>query len=217
MALEYNYRVVLVKNRKISKIIRNYKILGCAKNKFNKIKSENQVFYEKRITNHKKLYKVVYEILLLKKSSDETTVRQIYNDSGQLINEKINGGWTILDKFHHKEEESFYVYGLQRRLYVPEIITEVITPRISSFYQIIMVFNKIVIYNSTDIEVVLCKNINEAIRLYDFLFDFYSSKKVLNLIFLGKANKVIRSSLYDRMQKHTGLARQELYRTSTRS
>lgn len=217
MALEYKYRIALVKNRKIYKVIQDYKRLKHATNKFNKIKGENQVFYEKKYKNYNKIQRVTYEVLLLEKKVGEKNFRKVINGYGEFVDEKITGDWIILKKFHYKEEENFHVYGCNKRLFVPDIISEVILPRITSYYQIVMVFNKIVLYNDEDIEVILCKNIPDAQRLYDFLFDFFLSRGVLNLIFLGKANKKTRSCLYDRIQEHTGLTRKEMYRTSTRS
>jgi hypothetical protein len=217
LGLEIKYRIAIVKNRKIYKVIQDYKILKHALNKFNKIKEENQVFYEKKFKNYKKIQRIVYEILLLEKCEGEKKFRKVINGFGEFVEEKITGNWIILKKFHQKEEENFHVYGLNRRLFVPDIIAEVIMPRISTYYQIVMVFNKIVLYDDNDIEVILCKNIDEAERLYGFLFNLFLSKGVLNLIFLGKANQKTRSSLYDRIQAHTGLTRKEMYRTSTRS
>jgi hypothetical protein len=217
MALEYKYRVALVRNRKIHKVIKDYKILKHATNKFNKIKGENQVFYEKKYKNYKKIERVTFEILLLEKTDGEKQLRKVINGFGDIVKEKVSGNWKILDKFQYKEEEDFHVYGLNRRLIVPDILTEVLLPRINTFYHIIMVFNKIVLYNDSDIEVILCKNIPEAERFYDYLFNFFLSKGFLNLLFLGKADKKTRSSLYDRIQEHTGLTRREMYRTSTRS
>lgn len=218
MALPYKYRVALVKNRQLEKVIQDYKTLRHAKNKFNKIFKENQVFYEKKYKNYKKIERAFYEILLLERVEGKPEFRKVFNGLGELVEEQVKGSWKILDKFQFKEEETFYVYGLENRFVVPDIITKVITPRINGFYTIVMVFNKIVIYDEeSDIEVILCKNIPEAKRLYDFLFEFYFKQGILNLLFLGVADKATRKLLYDRMEEHTGLNRQELYRTSTRS
>ena len=217
MARQYKYRIALVKNRKLNKVIQDYKILKHAKNKFNKLFEENQVFYEKKFTNYKKIERTLYEILLLEKTEGKKKIRKVFNGLGELVDEEVIGDWSIIDKFVLKEEETFHVYGHNIRMDVGDIFQKLVVPRLSGFYMITYVFNKIVIYNDEDIEIILCKNIEEAKRLHDFLFDFLIKKGFINLMFLGEANKPLRKQLYDRMEEHTGLKRQELYRTSTRS
>lgn len=218
MAKEYKYRVAIVKNRKLFRVIQDYKYFKHASNKFNKIYEENQAFYQKKYINSDKIDRVDYEVLLLAKTDGEKKFRKVFNLYGDKVEEEIVGNWRIVKKFPYKQEETFYVYGFKNRLDVADIISNIITPRLESFYYITMVLNKIVIYNyDDDIEVILCKNLVETKRLYEFIFNFLYHQKILNLVFMGTATRKIRSMLYDRMEVHTGLKRQELYRTSTRS
>jgi len=212
------YRVVITKNRELYKIIQEYNFLQHAKNKFNKLNTKNQVLFPKKYINYQKLKKTEYELLLLEEISKNTVYSQKKVDKdGRIILETIVGGWKIIQKSPYSDEESFYIYGIKKRLNVAEIMKQILVPRMKDVYQIVMVLNKIVIYNGNDIEVILCKNLKDCKRLYDYLFDFFNDQGIYNLLFLGLATKKMRSTLYNKIQSHTGLTRKELYRTSTRS
>ena len=215
--MDYQYRVVLVRNKKLHKVIGDYKRLKHAQNKFNKIKGHNQVLLPKVFINHKKIIQAEYEVLLLEYQEKNESSRMIQDNLGGIITEKSIGGWKILKNIDYFYEETFYVYGLMKRLNVAEILKEVFVPRYIGFYQVVMVLNKIVIFTENDIEVILTKNLQDCQRLYDYIFDFFKINGFFSLLFLGKANLATRKELYDSIQKHTGLTRKELFRTSTRS
>lgn len=212
------YRVAITKNKKLYKVIKDYKNLKHAKNRFTKFQGENLVLFPKVFFNHKKILKKDYEILLLRKrTTEDIRFRKFIANNGKVITEEVVGDWVIMKKVDWLQEEEFHVYGLKSRLNVVQLLKQVFVPRMMSMYQIIMVLNKIVVISDSDIEVILCKNIQDCERLYDYLFDFLKKEGIHNLLFLGTASKSTRRAYYDRMQEHTGLTRQELYRTSTRS
>lgn len=218
MKTVYQYRVVIVKNNKLHRVIKNYRWITSAKNKFNKLKEERNVLFPRLFTNYQKIKKSNWELLLLKrKEVDGIGLRKIYNSSGKIITEKSIGDWNIINRTNYCPEETFYVYGLKKRLNVVDLLKIVFLPRITGFYHIVIVLNKIVILNDDDMEVILCKNLCDCSRLYDYMFDILQTQGIYDLLFLGKANKAARSKLYNRIQEHTGLTRKELYRTTTRS
>lgn len=213
------YRIAQVNNKKLVKIIRDYKHFSFAKKKFNKLKEENQnILFPKKFVNTKAIKAIKYEILLLEKvTSEEKTSRMVINDSGRVVEETVIGDWKIISKFSYFFEESFYVYGLKKRLEAVELLENVFGTRLGDVYQCVMVLNKIVLHNDTDIEVILCKNLQDTKRLYDFIVKFFYTRNIHSIMFWGEAKRKDRRELYDRIQKHTGLVRKELYRTSTRS
>ena len=212
------YKIVIVKNKKIKKTIQTYKSLVWAKKRYERELKDNVVVFPKQYVNTKRIKKVGYEILLVKKTSKKDVIEnEVYNDYGFKVKQIIKGGWMILKKDVWLVEETFHVYGLKDRLTVPQILKNIFFSISRDFYYITKVHNKLVIYNDHYIEVILCKNLNETERLHDSLKMFFLEKKLINFIFLGKADHRQRRALYDRMQEHTGLVRQELFRTSTRS
>lgn len=213
----FEYSVVILKNRKIFKVIKNYKSKYFAVKKYELLKDEKQVLYERQVVNCNKILESNIELALLVKNDSKQSERIIYSESGARIVEKSLGEWKIFLKCNYGDEETFFIYGLKKRLNVLGIFTDIFKPRLESICQILIVLNKIVIKNQDDIEVILCKNVKECHRLYNFLFTKIIEQKFNNFIFLGEANKSTRSSLYDSMEKHMGLKRNELYRTSTRS
>ena len=217
--MQKKYKIVLVKNFKILKVFKAYAYGKCAYAKFNKIKEENQVFYNKKYVNEgDTLKKTTYEVLLLEKVEKKDKIqRKVFNNINQIVEETVIGDWNILTKFEYFFEETFKVYGLKKRLTVPEILNDVILKIVEEVHYFVVVINYLVIYNDNSIEVILCKNVFDAKRLYDFLFNFLREHNMLNLIFLGVAGQSERYKLYDRIEKHAGVNRREIYRNSTRS
>lgn len=212
--LPTKYRIVLVKDGELFKHFCYYKQEYHARKKYNKIISKNQVLYEKRYTIYEDLRKSKKELLLLKKKDLDYKPRYYMNSLGK-INEIIEeGDWEIMESFHWREEETFHVYGLKERLDLPDILKKAFLSR-NKIYEVVMVHNKIVIDDKSDMEVILCKNIPETRRLYDFIFRFLVTQGINNFLFLGTANKGARKLLYDRMQEIMGTTRRELYRKST--
>jgi hypothetical protein len=82
--------------------------------------------------------------------------------------------------------------------------------------QIIVVHNKLLIYNEEQFDMVICKNIYEAQRLHHTLAKIAKKQKIKSLMFMGTASKVMVGKMYDLIQSKTNWKIQKIRRTSTR-
>ena len=82
--------------------------------------------------------------------------------------------------------------------------------------QIIVVHNKLIIYNEDQFDMVLCKNLEDAQRLHHTLAKIAKKQKIKSLMFMGTASKVMVGLLYDLIVERTGWDIKKVRRRSTR-
>lgn len=212
------FRVAVVKNGKVHRNnVYDFRFLKSAMFKYHNHYPASEVLIPKIFINSNGLKPKITEVLLLKKlPTDDIHVKHIISDNGSIIEEKTTGGWQILQKRQFLVEETYKVYGLKKRLVVLELLKQVFLPRINEEYQVLMFKNKILIDNLIDLEVILCKNVEDCKRLYNFLFDCLKRKDVNNLAFLGGIVTLQAQKRYvDRMQSFMGLKPENIIRSST--
>jgi hypothetical protein len=79
-----------------------------------------------------------------------------------------------------------------------------------------VVYNKLIIYNEEQFDLVLCKNLEEAQRLHHTLAKIVKKQKIKSLLFMGTASKANIGRLYDLIHDETGWAYTKIRRTSTK-
>jgi hypothetical protein len=216
----YQYKIILAKNNKQNKVIKKYTYFKPCWKKFEALKEQsNKVVIPRKFNTHNGLHKVRYDALLLKrKPKDKQHTYKDYNESGILESYTLNSNnWQILDKFKWNEEEKFYVYGEKKRLTCLEIYEKCLKPRMHYFTQVLKMFNKLVIDDGEDMEVVLCKTEQDCNILYHKLLTFADYQNLSSFLFLGHATYHTRMGLRDRLCEFTGLKRQEFYRRVSKS
>jgi chemotaxis methyl-accepting protein methylase len=82
--------------------------------------------------------------------------------------------------------------------------------------QIIVVHNKLIIYNEEQFDMVICKNIEDAQRLHHTLAKIAKKQKFKGLLFMGTASKLMIGRMYDLIVAKTGWKIEKVRRTSTR-
>lgn len=212
------YQIVLTENRKKLKVLYDYTREYDAVYRFERIKSENVLFPKKLIYREKELIEVEYEVLLLKKRVEGDEDRQIRNQYGKLVEESVDDkDWVIVDKLNYNIEEQFNVTGANRKLSAKEIIDHVLKLNLeeSNPKQIVMVNNKIIV-EGTALHMVTCKNVDEAIRLYNHMRIYCFENSVGHVIFFGTVEKIGRKSWYKKIHERTGVSYNRLYRKSSR-
>lgn len=198
--------------------------------KFNKIITENEnniVFPVKYISN-KNLSKGIiesnYEILLLKIKKEGEDVTQLRNEYGQLVDHVIadNDHWIIMDKHIYYKEESFWVYGFnpktQRKDFI-FILNEIILSHSDdrNYFKRVMIFkNKLIIQYDFDIDMVICKNQEDAIRLYSELEIKTKKAKCRNVFFNGIVAKSNKEWIMNMIRNKTGWNDNKINRYSTK-
>lgn len=215
------YRVVLLSNGEYKKTLYKCKTRETAFIKFHKFKNENNVFYPKRFINTKKIKPVKFEICVTKPTEDTDTFRLLRDKYGKVFIEKPLGDWTILHSDQYEVEEQFWIYGhdsKKNRPTIKEIVKKLMVNAYSTklVKQVIVVYNKLVIYNETDFDLILCKNTEDAQRLHHTLSKICKKYRYKHLMFMGTASKHMISVMYDLIVSKTGWSYPKVRRMTTR-
>lgn len=216
------YRVIITKNGKYEKTLHKSKTKQTAFINYWKLIDENQkVMFPKKYLNAKKIKSVEYKICVVKPTEQGDTFRTIRDDFGRTYIEKPIGDWTILDSNPYQVEEKFWIYGMDPKRNRPTI-KEVVKRLVSGAYkkkltkQIIVVYNKLIIYNEEQFDMVICKCKADAQRLHHTLAKIAKKQKIKSLLFMGTATPATASRLYDLIRENTGWPYNKIWRTTTR-
>lgn len=215
------YRVVLVANGEYKKTLHKCKTRETAFINFHKIKDENKVLYPKKFINTGGIKPVKFQIYVTKPTEEDDSFRLLRDDYGKTYIEKPLGDWTILHSDDYQIEETFWVYGLDSKAERPNI-SEVVKRLMQGAHgkkmvkQVIVVYNKLIIHNEEQFEMVLCKNLEDAQRLHHTLAKIAKKQKIKSLLFMGTASKAMNGRLYDLIHDETGWPYSKIRRTTTR-
>jgi hypothetical protein len=214
------YRVILISNGVYRKTLHVCKTRETAFKNFYKIKDENKIFFPKKFINSHGIKPVKYEICVTKPTEKDDVFRVRRDDYGKLYTEQPLGDWTILHSDDYDVEETFFIYGYEEK--IRPTITEVVKRLMINAHskktvkQVIVVYNKLIIYNEDQFDMVLCKNLEEAQRLHHTLAKISKKQKIKTLLFMGTASKANIGRLYDLIHDETGWKYSKIRRTSTR-
>jgi hypothetical protein len=215
------YRVVLLCNGEYKKTLHRARTLETIFTRYHKIKDENKILFPKRFVNSNKIITVKYEIAVTKITEDGDTFRILRDEYGKLYTEKPLGDWTILATQDYELEETFMLYGLGYKNGERPTIREIVKRLMINAHskkivkQVIVVYNKLLIYNEDQFDMVLCKNTEEAQRLHHTLSKIAKKQKIKSLLFMGTATKSNIGRLYDVIHDETGWPYPKIRRQST--
>jgi len=224
MIKEYSppkFRVVLLSNGEYKKTLYKCNKRDTVFINYHKLKEANKVLFPQRFINTKGIKPVIYKICVTKITEDGDINRVLRDDYGKVYTEKALGDWTILDSDDYQVEETFWIYGLDSKIDRPTV-SEIVKRLMIGVYaknmvkQIIVVRNKLVIYNEDQFDMVVCKNIDDAQRLHHTLAKIARKQKIKCLLFMGTAGKVMIGRMYDVIHDKTGWPYTKIRRTSTR-
>jgi hypothetical protein len=131
------------------------------------------------------------------------------------------GDWTILSTEGYEIEETFMIYGVGykngERPTIREIVKRLMLNAHSkkTVKQVIVVYNKLLIYDEHQFDMVLCKNLEDAQRLHHTLGKITKKQKINSLLFMGTATKSNIGRLYDVIHEETGWPYPKIRRQST--
>lgn len=216
-----DYRVVLVCNGEYKKTLHRCKTRETAFLNFHRIKDDNKVLFPRKFVNTKGIKPVKCQIYVTKPTEDSDTFRILRDDYGKLYTEAPLGDWTILHSDDYEVEETFWLFGMnpkKERPTIKEIVKRLVQGAHSKkmVKQIIVVYNKLIIYNEEQFDMVLCKNMEDAQRLHHTLAKIAKKQKIKSLMFMGTASQVMISKMYDLIHEKTKWNYIKIRRTSTR-
>lgn len=215
------YRVILIYNGQYKKTLHKSKTRETSFINYRSLIDNNKVLYPKRFLNTVKIKPVKYEICITKETEEGDVFRILRDDYGKLYTEKPIGDWTILTSEEWLVEETFYLFGRdskKERVGISEIVRRLMIDAHSkkTVKQIIVVYNKLIIHNENQFDMVICKNLVDAQRLHHTLAKVAKKQKIKSLMFMGTASPATISKMYDMIHEETGWPFTKIRRTSTR-
>lgn len=217
-----NYSVIIISDGPYTKVLHRSKTRDTAFIHYHRFKEKNNVLYPRKYVNSNGIKPVKYMIAVTKIKEDIDTPRTLRDDYGKVYTEKLLGDWIILEADEYLIEETFWIYGFKPIGNERPNISEIVKRLMQGAYaknmvkQIIVVHNKLLIYNEDQFDMILCKNLVDAQRLHHTLAKIAKKQKLKSLLFMGTAGKVMISDMYDLIHEKTQWAYTKIWRTSTR-
>lgn len=218
------FQIILVSNGKRIKTLYTCKSEEVVNEKFKELKKENScVKFPVRYINTGKLEDAHYEIYIIKYDEDAPKETRLKNEDGKIISFKTDGnGWIVYERENYEREESFWVYGFhpvyQRKDY-QWIYNELIIKDNERYHikQVFVFQNKLLIKTTESLQMVLCKNVSDCIRLYNSLNDDVTKNKIKYVYFSGDAySSKLKKQWYGELKELTGWPQHKLSRNSLR-
>lgn len=221
-----NYRIILTKNGYHKKLFKKRKSKRDIFQEYHELLEENEreVYFPKKYINYNGIIPVQYYLYIVKDKEEGDRNPYIRDEFGRLNEEPpLFDKYTILDKRPYNIEETFWVYGYDKN-YERKDIKDIIRLIMEGLKQdekiirsVIVVHNKLLIYDQDRFNMVICKCQNDAQRLHHELkeaaFEAGFQKRV---IFFGTASKKVRSDMFEIIQEETGWPLSKIHRTTTR-
>lgn len=228
--IPYNhiYQIILTNNGKQTKVLAHSKSEIDIMEKFNTLKCESEeVSFPVRHTNNDGINKSEYEIFVIKKKEkrNENNIIPLKNYYGSIIDYTTNNKkWIILDRENYDLEESFWVFGYDKfkdRKNFKWILNNILYTdiNINNIKRVIIFQNKLLVESSYRMDMVLCKNGSDCIRLYNELQkEVFKEKLDKFIFFMGDGfNSKLKKTWYEKMEKLTGWNHRQLNRKSLKT
>ena len=201
----WNYIIIRSRENRQSKYIGRYHV--------NDGRRDDEIFESKT------------EYLILKKNNKGASANKLRNEYGKLVDHEVVGGkWLIVDKFPCLEEETFWVYGFDNkkdRKTFSWIFNEFITEKVANPDTVVLIYvynNKVIFkYDDEDFELVICKCVSDAIRMYNFI-QARTRRFRKRIILLGATggHSPRGAEIIDMIRKKTGWKDKKIWERSTR-
>jgi hypothetical protein len=167
-----------------------------------------------------------YRLMIIKKKEPTDTYQgKFRNDYGKYVDcITDNENWIFIEELPYMVEETFWVYGYnpkcQRKTF-KFIFDELVISKVSDkhFIKQIAVFkNKLLIASTDKLDMVICKNHADSVRLYNEIARVSEEKKLKYVIFGGDINKKMISFdiWYKKMENLTHWTWRKLNKNTTR-
>lgn len=221
------YSIILTNHGKQKYVLKSEETEEKIYKVFNKLLKENKkVAFPTRYNNEKHvMVESDYELVIIKcKELGDKDVTKVKNDYGEYVNyESSDEDWIIVDRARYSVEETFFVYGfhpkLQRKTF-EWVFDNIISKDAKSKYMfktVQILLNKVLIDSNGKLDMVICKNKNDAIRFYNLIEEWCKKRRFKYVIFMGDVgNSIYRKDWVERIQKLTNWTLLKINRPSTR-
>ena len=195
--------------------------------KFKKLLEENKkVMFPIRYNNHKHvMIESEYELVIIKcRDEFESMVNKVRTNTGEFADyTTTDEDWIVIDRAPYDIEETFWVYGYHPKIQRKDfkwIFNTFITKDAKNRYMFKTVHiykNKLLIDCNGKLEMVICKNKQDGIRLYNKVESESIKKKYKYIAFMGDVSKSKYNKQWiDRIQQMTNWTREKVMRSNTR-
>jgi hypothetical protein len=212
------FKIVLTENNRKISVLHIFKRERDANNKFQKLKSQAVLFPKTKSYKGKKLEDIRYEIVLLKKKEEIDENKFIKNELGKFVEMVTDDPeWVVVDFAVYNMEETFSVVNVNRKLTAKEIIDNLVIVRKEKKNpkQVLILKNKIII-ESLELFLVICKNSEQALKLYNKIRLYCYDNKISDILFFGIVDKISSRVWYKTLHKRLKINYNRLYRSSSR-
>lgn len=222
----YIFKIISCRNGVQNRFIGKYRSIEEAYDAFNLLKHEdNFIVFPSSVTGSHKLSNSIDEYILIEKS-DSNNSNMLRNEYGKLVEHKVNkSGWVVIDKYRYKREEMFWIYGYDNKserkpftwIYDNLILSDIETR--FDFKRVVIYKNKLLIKDDSDtIEMVICKNESDAIRLYNKIEEWVKRDKIKQILFMGNCSKLSerRRKLEEEIMELTGWPKRKVQMKATK-
>ena len=223
--LPISYKIISCKNGKQNKLIGKYRNIEDAYEVFNKLKeNDKNVIFPISSYGNDKLKNSIDEYVLIEKN-DTKEASMLRNEYGVIIEHKTNReGWIILDKYRYLKEETFWVWGYDKksdRKTFLWVFQNLLLNAFTSSYEHKMICtykNKVVIKSDNGyMDLIFCKSQEDSIRFYNLLEKYSRKNRLKRAIFIGDFSRVSkqRRKLENELIEFTGLTKRKIQMKNT--
>lgn len=195
--------------------------------KFNKMLADNKKnvrFPIRCLICEHYVYEADYELVIIKRKENDPTSKEVRDDNGNIIEySSSSDNWIIYDRAPYDVEETFWVYGfhpkMQRKDYnwIYDNFIKKDKDNKSNLRTVAIFKNKLLIDGSEKLEMVICKNKSDCIRMYNEIENDVKKGKIKNVIFMGDVwESKSRKFWYDKVADLTHWKWKKIIRHTTR-
>lgn len=225
--MKNKYHIIITRDNKQVEFIGFFRKESKANAKFHQLvkESENVKFPVKYINIDRSIIEANYEIVLIKyREEGESSTTLLRNEYGEFVEHETNNkNWIVYDKAPYYKEETFWVYGyhplIQRKNFdfIFENIVKAKAMKKDTMLNIMVYKNKLLFETTNNLDLVICKNHSDCIRLYNTIEEESKKIKLKFILFNGDWNTRDKSKIIvEKIKKLTNWNDLKIKRTSTR-
>ena len=218
------YHIIETSNGKQIKNVYNCASEVLVNKKFKELIEENKkIRFPVKYINIGKLVDAHYELFIIKRNDNDNKQTKLKDENGKIINFQTNDeNWVIYDREDYDREETFWVYGYHpvfQRKDFKWIYDNLISNNNekNSLKQILIFRNKLLISTTYELNMVLCKNESDCIRLYNELEKEIEKNKIKYVYFIGDSyHSYLKKNWFNKIKELTGWSETKIRRKSLR-
>jgi phage pi2 protein 07 len=209
--MEFNYIVVLFKNRTKQKILKKFKTLNRVNQYYKSLEHKsNNIIFEKQYENG---FKCDYQLGLLKYGKGGVSSIFMQDYLGRNVKVDFEDtDYELIKMIDYRVEELIFDVQLKKRLTVDQFIQKYLTK--PGLKMISKINNKIIVQYEEKFKMFSLKTDNDSQRFVDNLSKEFQSKGKMDCIFVQDWTLEQKKYLYEFLESN-GIPKKILYRHST--